>query len=123
AACGAARCAGLRTAPPAGWGTTSQRPQEGDEVALLLRLELEPEDEVEELDGVLQGQAAAVVQVRRAVLDAAQGERLDRAVARLVEEALQVQVVHLVVEGERRRVGDGTPGLAGGQLLAPPLAA
>jgi hypothetical protein len=48
------------------------------------------------------------VQVRRAVLDAAQRERLDEPVARLVlEEALQLQVVHLVVEVERGRMADG----------------
>src|SRR5437879_198598 len=67
----------------------SQRPQEGDQVGFFLLGELEPLDEVEELDGVLQRQAAAVVQVRRTLLDTAQGERLDRPVARLVHEAIQ----------------------------------
>ena len=79
--------------------------------------------EVEELDGVLQGQAAAVVQVRRAILDAAEREALDRAVARLAfQESLQVQVVHLVVEVGRRRVADRALRLAEEQLLAAQLA-
>ena len=80
--------------PPCRCAAGLQLPQERDEVGLLLLGQLQLQDEVEELDGVLQGQAAAVVQVRRAVLDAAQRERLDRPVARLVrEEALQLEVV------------------------------
>ena len=50
----------------------SQLPQERHQVVLLLLRQLQLQDEVEELDGVLQGQTAAVVQVGRAVLDAAQ---------------------------------------------------
>ena len=44
----------------------SEPPHERDEVPLLLVGELEPEDEVEELDRVLERQQPAVVQVRRA---------------------------------------------------------
>src|SRR5947209_868165 len=54
----------------------SQLPQEGHEVRLLLLAELQPLHEVEELHRVLQRQAAAVVEVRRAVLDAPQREGL-----------------------------------------------
>ena len=49
-------------------------------------------------------------------------KRLDRPVARLVlEEPLQVQVVHLVVEVERGRVAGGALRLAEEQLLAAQL--
>src|SRR5207244_3661688 len=81
-----------------------QLPQEGDEVRLLGPGEFRPEHQVEELDGVFQGQAAAVVEVGGAVLDPPQGEGLDRAVAGLLEEPLEVQVVHLMVEVEGRGV-------------------
>src|SRR5579872_945205 len=86
----------------------SQAAQERHQVGLLYLRQLQLQDEVEELDGVLQRQAAAVVQVGRAVLDPTEREALDGAVARLaLEEALQAQVVHLVVEVERGRVADG----------------
>src|SRR5690606_13204587 len=82
-----------------------QRLQEGDQVPLLLRLQLELEHDVEELHRVLEGEQAPVVEVGRRVLDAPQGEGLDGAVlihhravghARL-EEALELEVVHGVV--------------------------
>ena len=75
-------------------GRALEGAQEGDEVGLLLAAQAQLEDQAEELDRVLQGGQPAVVQVRRAVLDAAQPEGLDRPVARLVrEEALQLEVV------------------------------
>jgi hypothetical protein len=58
----------------------SQRAQEGDQILLLRRGQLVGEDEVEELDRVLERQQAAVVQIGRRVLHAAQREGLDRAV-------------------------------------------
>ena len=57
-----------------------QAPHEGDEVGFLFCVQLRAEHEVEELDGVFERQQAVVVQVRRRVFDAAQRERLDRAV-------------------------------------------
>ena len=85
--------------------------------------QLELKHEVEELDRVFERQAAAVVHVRRAVLDAAQRERLDRPIARLIaREPLQVQVVHLVVEIERRRMADAALALAEEDLFAAQLA-
>src|SRR4029077_10274877 len=79
--------------------------------------------QVEELDGVLEGQQAAIMQVRRTVLDPAQREALDRAVARLTwQKALNMQIVHLVVEVEGRRVTRRALRLAEEQLLAAQLA-
>ncbi len=52
-------------------------------------VKLRAEHEVEELDRVLECQAAAVVKVRRAVFDATQREALDWTVSRFIlEEAL-----------------------------------
>ena len=48
-----------------------QAKQEGDEVLLLLARQVELQDQVEELDGVVECGAAPVVEVRRRVLDAA----------------------------------------------------
>src|SRR5258708_1868232 len=58
----------------------SQLSQERHQVRFLLLGELQSLDDVEELDGVLQSQTAAVVKVRRAVLDAPQRESLHRPV-------------------------------------------
>ena len=80
-----------------------------DEVGLLLLAQLRAQHEVEELDGVLQRQQATIVKVRRAVLDAAQRERLHRPIAGLVDEAFKLQIVHLVIS-------EGHPGVAGGAL-------
>src|SRR5262249_23611397 len=92
-------------APPTG---RLQLSQERYQVLLLLRRELQSLDEVEELDGVLQRQTAAVVQVGRAILDAPQGEGLDRPVpCFMLEEALDVEVMHLVIEVEGRRMAGG----------------
>src|SRR4051812_21156077 len=51
-----------------------ERSHEGSEVLLFLTAEPELEDQIEELDGIFERQAAAVVQVRRAVLDTAKRE-------------------------------------------------
>src|SRR5690606_30808693 len=88
---------------------------------LLLRGQPQLQDQVEELDGVLQREAATVVQVRRAVLDAAQGERLDRPDRRLASEPLDAQIVHLVVEVVGRRVAGRARALAEEDLLAADL--
>src|SRR5450631_149684 len=88
----------------------SQRPHERHQVLLLLRIQLQFQDEVEELHRVLQRQQAVVVQVRRRVLDAAEREGLYRTVGRrratvnrdLLEESLHLQVVHEVVGVVRR---------------------
>ena len=61
---------------------TLEGPHERHQVLLFLGGQLEPQHQVEELDRVLEGQQAAVVQVGRRVLDAAQREGLDRAVRR-----------------------------------------
>src|SRR5579871_3084254 len=107
----------LRTARPE--RAASQLPQERHQVLLLLLRQLQLQHQVEELDGVLQRQAAAVVEVRRAILDATEREALDRPISRLaVQGALQVQVVHLLDKVERRGVAHGAPGLAEEQLLA-----
>ena len=53
-----------------------QLPPELNQIVLFLGSEFEFQDQVEELDRVLQGQAAAVVQIRRAILDAAEREAL-----------------------------------------------
>src|ERR1700722_10929536 len=101
----------------------SQLPQERYQVCLLLLAELQFLDEIEELDGVLQCQTAAVVEVRRAVLDAPQREGLDGPVSCFVlEEPLQMEVMHLVIEVKRRRMADGALRLAKEQLLPPEFA-
>jgi NADH dehydrogenase len=55
--------------------SSSQGPHERHQVGLLLLGRLEAEDQVEELDGVFECEAAAVVHVRRTVLDAVNGTR------------------------------------------------
>src|SRR5689334_18619825 len=90
----------------------SQGPQEGDEITLLGLAQLEVEEEVEELDAVLEGGQPAVVEVRRRVLDAPQREGLDPALGPAAVELLDAQVVHLVVQVERRRVARRAAGLA-----------
>src|SRR5947209_5215013 len=87
--------------------------QEGYQVLLLLFGELQFLDEVEELHRVFQRQAAAVVEVGRAVLDAPQRKGFHRPIPGFVlEEPLHVQVMHLVVKEEWRRVAGGALGLA-----------
>src|SRR5205814_656553 len=80
--------------------------------------ELEAEDEIEELDAIFQGEAAAIVEVRRAVLNAAQGESLDGTVGRLMGEALDVKVVVLVIEIGGRDMARGALRLAEEEIFA-----
>src|ERR1700704_4323210 len=75
---------------------------ERHERRLLLRVELELEDQIEELHRVLQREQAAVMEIRWRFLDAAQGERFDwplrgrhEAVDRLrLVETIDLQVMH-----------------------------
>src|SRR6266404_4586238 len=83
--------------------------QIGDEVVFLRGGELEFEDEVEELDGVVQRGEAAIVEVGRGVLDAAQGEGLDRAFGPANVEPFNAKVVHVFV-------GEGGSVMAGRAL-------
>src|SRR5437660_5245450 len=97
-----------------------QLAHEGDKGRLLPRGQLHAQHEVEKLHRILQRQEAPIVHVWRGVLDPAQGEGLDGAVgvdplivdrARLVE-ALDPQIVHLVVEVRRGRMTRCTEHLA-----------
>src|SRR5688572_10678682 len=81
---------------------------EGDQRLLLRLIQLQTEDEVEKVHGIFKRQESAIMQVRRGILDAAQGEGLDRPFgvnplaidhAWLIE-ALDLQVVHLIVKIE-----------------------
>src|SRR5260370_33216858 len=100
----------------------SKREHVSDEIILFLLVQLQAEDQVEELKGVGERHQTSVVQVGRRVLDAAQGECLDRPVWQhdlpiyglpdLVE-ALELQVMHHVVqEGRLWNVALRTTGLA-----------
>ncbi len=62
------------------------------------------------------------MQVGRRVLDPAQRERLDRPVARLLREALELQVVHQLVEVVGCWVAGAALALAEEDLLATALA-
>src|SRR6266508_4111706 len=115
----------LETLTPGG----SEGTEERDEILLLLIGEPDPQHEIEELHCVLEGEEAAVVQVRRRVLDPAQRKRLDRPIhcrhapverARR-EESLRAEIVHQVVGVVRRRVADGALPLAEEHRLAPLL--
>src|SRR5216684_2200248 len=112
------------------WKTAPlQRPHECHQVLFLRVGQLRLQHQIEELDGVVERQKAPVVQVGRRVLDAAQRERLDRAVAvhdqavdhLLLEKALQLQIVHRVVGVMRRRVAGGALALAEEHLLSAQL--
>src|SRR5450631_3647872 len=108
----------------------SQRPHERHQVLLLLRIQLQFQNEIEELHRVLQRQQAVVVQVRRRVLDAAKRKGLDGAVGRrlaavdrdLLEESLDLEVVHEVVGVVRRGVASGALALPEEDFLAAHLA-
>jgi hypothetical protein len=56
----------------------SQLPHEGDQIGLLLSVELKAKDQVEQRHRIFEGEQSPVVEVERAVLDSAQGEGLDR---------------------------------------------
>src|SRR5262245_39970728 len=99
--------------------------QERYEVFLLRSRQPGAEDEVEELDGVFQSQQPAVVEIGRRILHAAEGERLDWAVADGGEahvrlrrvETLGPQVVHRVVSVVRGRMALAAQRLAEEQRL------
>src|SRR5262245_1951076 len=122
-----------RTNPWRNWDRNvgvSQRLQERHQVLLFWRGQLQPQHQVEKLHAVIQRQQPVVMQVWRRVLDAAQGEGLDRAVGRslaavdhpLLEEPLHPQVVHQVVRVVRRWMASPALRLAEKQLLPAQLA-
>ena len=55
-----------------------QTAQERDEIRFFLTRQLDAEYKIEELDRIVESQQAAVVQVRRRILDAPQRKGLDR---------------------------------------------
>ena len=57
---------------------TLELAHEGDQRLLLRLIQLQTEGEVEKLHGIFKRQESAIMQVRRGILDAAQGEGLDR---------------------------------------------
>src|SRR5262249_41034314 len=103
-------------------GRDSEHSQERDKVTLLWLRQVQPLNQVEKLDGILESEATAVVEIGRTFLDSPQSETLDGTVARLaLQESLHMQIVHLVVKIQRGRVADGAVGLAEEQLLATQL--
>src|SRR5690606_5155452 len=107
-----------------------QRVEIAHEVLFLLCRQLQPQDEVEVLDGIIEREQAAVVQIRGAVFDAAEREDLRRSAVRhlasvddlvLVVELLGLQVVHEVVAEDRRRMAFRAAGLAEEKRLAAKL--
>ena len=100
----------------------SELPHERYQILLLLRIEFQLKNKIEELDGVLERKKAAVVQIRRAVFNPPQRERLDRPNTGFLQEALQMQVVHLMVEVEGRGVTACALPFAEEHLLAAPFA-
>ena len=90
-----------------------------NQVVLFLGSEFEFQDQVEELHRVFQRQKPAVMEIRWAVLDTPQRERLNRSISCLVfQESLDVEVVHLVIEINGRRMAGGALRLAKEQFLA-----
>ncbi len=77
--------------------STSKLPQEGRQISLLFLSKSQAQNKIEKFHGVLQRQAAAVMQIRRALLNASQGEGLNRSVARFPREPFDHQVVQLMV--------------------------
>src|SRR4051812_27705460 len=123
----------MRTSPDASnLSYGSQRQQVGEKRLLSSLDQLQAEHDVEELDRVCQRQQPPVMQIGRGILDAAQGQRLDRAGRDHEEivddeprrvEPLELEVVHVVVEeGQLRHMTFGAAPLAHkdalpGQLL------
>src|SRR6476646_10811857 len=96
-----------------------QLPHELNQIVLFLDSEFEFQDQVEELHRVFQCQKPTVMEIRRAVLDTAQRERLNRSISCFVfQEALDVEVVHLVIEIHRCRMAGRTLRFAKEQFLA-----
>src|SRR5438552_17988733 len=92
--------------PSAGWPTgmfpkrrrdktklASEAEQIGDQIFLLRGGELQLQNQIEELDRVVQRRQAAIVEVRRGILNPTQGEGFDRAFGPASIEALHPQVV------------------------------
>jgi hypothetical protein len=72
-------------------------------------VEFEFQDQIEELHRVFQCQKPTVMEIRWAFLDTPQRERLNRSISCFVfQESLDVEVVHLVIEINRRWMADGT---------------
>jgi hypothetical protein len=87
---------------------TLELPHELNQIVLFLGSEFEFEDQVEELHGIFQCQSPTVVEIRWAVLDTPQRKCLNRSIAGFVfQEPLDVEVVHLVIEIDRRRMAGG----------------
>src|ERR1700733_10317387 len=100
----------------------SQLPEESHEIRFVVFCELQTLNQVEEFDHVLERQTAAIVQIRRAIFDSSQRESLDWAVACfLLEEPLDMQVMHIVIEVERSRVTGSALGLPKEKRFAPQL--
>src|SRR5260370_19857653 len=106
-----------------------QLAHEGDQGRLLLLRQLHAQHEVEKLHRILQRQEAPIVQIWWRVLDPPKGEGLDGALgvdplivdrARLIE-ALDFQIMHLVVEIRRGRMTRPTAPLPEEHLLAQAL--
>src|SRR3954447_8418851 len=106
----------------------SQRQHVGDQRVLLFLRQLEAKHQVEEFDRVGERQQAAVVEVRRRILEAAQCQGLDCAIwddGEVVHDqtrrikALQLQVMHIVVKKRQlRHMTCGAAPLAHEDLLA-----
>ena len=85
---------------------------------LFLGSEFEFQDQIEELHRVFQCQKPAVMEIRWAFLDTPQRERLNRSISCFVfQESLDVEVVHLVIEINRRWMAGGTLRFAKEQSL------
>src|SRR5262249_6640260 len=103
----------------------SQRLHERDDVLLLLLVQLQPEDQVEVLNRVVERQQTTVMQVRRRILDAAKWARLGDSAGYGVAagyqlsaiELLGLQVVHQIIRVERRLVTGRALRLAEEQFL------
>ena len=96
-----------------------QLPHEVNQVVLFLGSEFKFLDQVEELHRVFQCQKPAVVEIRWAVLDTPQRERLNRSISCFVfQELLDVEVVHLVIEIKGGRMAGGALRFAKEQFLA-----
>ena len=88
----------------------------------LLGGEFEFQDQIEELDRIFEGQTPAVMEIRRTLLDAAQRKCLDRPQRGFVHKTLDSEIVHLVIEVERRGMTGGALPLAEEHLFAAPFA-
>src|ERR1700730_12761895 len=96
-----------------------QLPHEVNQVVLFPGSEFEFQDQVEGLHRVFQCQKPAVVEIRWAILDTPQRERLNRSISCFVsQESLDVEVVHLVIEIKGGRMAGGALRFAKEQFLA-----